>query len=708
MPLWNVLLKAGGLVSLFASWFWGDGGWFLLMAGCIWIIACEYAFQFFRKHSANPYLLMLLSPLLFWNYSSVGDFRIRLTCFFLLIYILILAQRRGDCRCKLSLNGNKAWQVWLLSYLVFALAATVFYARGIHLSGDEPHYLMIAQSLVEDGDFDLQNNLQNKTYLKYLPAELPLHGTVHQEKYRSFHLPGVSFLLVPFFYLFNLLGGLIPANLYFRLCIALINAVLALGLFKLMKATWPEKDNSTFFLFFLITFPLVFQAIHLYPELPASILLLFAYLNSRAPSRNFFLGGLFLAGIPWLHFKYVISMLILAIFVMAKIWRRSSCMKEKIRAMVFFLVPQAISAALLALYSKILYGSFNPTVISPEKNFFSIPLGLKIETLLSFFLDQRDGLLVYAPVFLMLLLVFKKEIRSQIRDFSLLAAIFFSYTLFHAYTTVRGGYSPAARPTIFVIWIMAVFITAYYRQAGEIGKTLFRFLAGLTAFATVWLFYYPLFLYQPVTREVSQRASSLLLFLGSAAINLTTVFPSFLKKPNADYLPNWIWLAVLTMAIVLFYARIRWRKITKTARFVFPALSLTLLFFICFIPHVQLQTRYTAAGLSFYSNSNNFTFHKELGGFKILAGQDYDLFFDLKGSSAERLDLRLLNGNGIALQVKNGRQILLAENQAAESRINVSIGALKHFSLGGKKLIHLGLESKTAPGTVFFWLEFQR
>jgi hypothetical protein len=706
LPLWNALLGAAGLLVFVATWFWGNGGWLLLIAGCIWIMASEYAFQFIKKHFSSPYLWMLLSPLLLWHYSSVNDFRIRLACFFMLIYIPILAQRRGNSRIKISLNEMKPWRVWLLSFLVFALAASVLYARGIYLSGDEPHYLMIAQSLVEDGDFDLQNNLQNKTYMTYLPVELPLHGSVRDGKFRSFHLPGVSFLLVPFFYLFNLLGGLIPANLYFRLCAALINAFFALGLFKIMKNIWPEKDISAPFLFFLATFPLIFQAIHLYPELPASTLLLFAYLSCRNQRKNFFLAGLFLAGIPWFHFKYVIPMLILALVVMAEILNRSDNIKEKLRNLAHFLLPQAISTLLLALYSKILYGSFNPTVISPEKNFFSIPLAAKMETLLSFFLDQRDGLLVYAPVFLILLLVFKKETRSQIRDFSLLAAIFFSYILFHAFTTVRGGYSPAARPTLFVFWIMAVFLTAYYRQAGETGKTLFRFLAGLTAFATFWLFYYPLFLYQPVTREVSQRGSSLLLFLGSSAIKLTSVFPSFLKKPNADYLPNWIWLAVLAIVLVLFYARITWRAMSRQANFFFPSLCLPLLFFICFIPHVQLGTRYTMAGLSFYNNSRNFTFQKESGSFRILAGQAYDLFFDLNGSSAERLDLHVRNDDKITLQVKNGRQTLLAENQAKENRITVSLRSLKQFSLGSRKLVHLGLESKAGPGTTFFWLEF--
>jgi hypothetical protein len=704
----KAVLGAAGLLALFATWLQGDGGWLLLAAGCVLVGAGEIFFRFHENRSAGPYPWMLLSPLLLCHYASVGDFRIRLACFFLLVYVLALAQSRGGVRGRISLAYARSWQVWLLSFLVFALTATVFYYRSIHLSGDEPHYVMIAQSLVDDGDFDLKNNLEDKTYFKYLPVEIPLHGMVHAGKYRSFHLPGVSFLLVPFFYLFNLLGGWIPAALYFRLCAALINAFFALGLFHVMRSLWPEKNNGPPFIFFLITFPLVFQAVHLFPELPASTLLIYAYLLSRGRRKSFLAAGLLLAGIPWLHFKYMAPMLILALAIMSGIWRGGECRKDKIRDLALFLLPQAVSAALLSLYSRMLYGSFDPTIISPEKNFFSIPLLPKIETLLSFFLDQRDGLIVYAPVFLLLLLVFKKEIRSKVRDFWLLAAIFLSYILLHAFTTVRGGYSPAARPTLFVFWIMAIFLTAYYRQAGETGKTLFRFLAGLTGFATVWIFYYPLFLYQPVTREVSERASSLLLFLGSKAVGLASVFPSFLKKPNAGYLPDWIWLAALAVAVALYYARVSWRAAAGPVRWLIPLLCLPLLFFLCFFPHVQLQTRYSAAGLSFFSNSRNFTFHREQDNFKILAGQDYDLFFDLDGSAAGRLDMRVLNPNRVALRMKSGKRTLLAENRGAENRIVVSLRDLQRFSLGKKNLVHVGLESKAGPGPVFFWLEFQR
>ena len=426
--------------------------------------------------------------------------------------------------------------------------------------------------------------------------------------------------------------------------------------------------------------------------------------------QRYFLAGLFLAGLPWLHLKYAVPALILSLFILAWIWLGERRNIVRLKHLAAFSAAPALSLALLGLYSRMLYGSFSPFAVMAqfsEKNMASVPLGLKIETLLSFFLDQRDGLLVYAPVFLLLLLVFKKEIRSEIRDFSLLTAIFLSYIMFHANTTSRGGYAPAARPTLFVMWIMVIFITVYYRQAGEAGKTLFRFLAGLTSFATVWFFYYPHFLYQPVTREVVQRASGMLLFLSSEAIRLPDFFPSFLKKPNSNYLPNWIWLAVLAILILLFYARIPSRTMVKPARIFFPALGMLLIFAICFFPHVNLQTRYTASGLSFYCNSRNFSFNKEMSSYKILAGQDYDLFFDLKGSAADHLNLHFLNSENGMLEIKNGRKTLLAENQAPESRLALRLQELHTFTLGKKTLVHLGIESTTAKRNTFFVLKIE-
>ena len=92
------------------------------------------------------------------------------------------------------------------------LAAVALYSQRIHLSGDEPHYIIVAQSLVEDGDFDLKNNLDPGKYSTYMPVEIRFHGSVRDGRYHSFHLPGVSFLLVPFFFLFKLLDGAVPGQ----------------------------------------------------------------------------------------------------------------------------------------------------------------------------------------------------------------------------------------------------------------------------------------------------------------------------------------------------------------------------------------------------------------------------------------------------------------------------------------------------------------
>ncbi len=693
-----------GAAALLATWGLGDGGLFLLLCFAAWIAASEHAGRFFSAPGPTPYRFMLFSPLLLVHYASIGDFRIRLACFFMLTYVMALALRVPGRRPKPLMPVTGPRQAWVLALLTSMLAAFLLHAQGIQLSGDEPHYVMIAQSLVEDGDFDLKNNLEQKTYFSYLPVELRFHGAVVSGRYRSFHLPGLSFLLVPFFFLFKLLGGLLPASLYFRLAAALINSLFSLGLFLVLRHAWPEKDNGACFFFFLCTFPLCFHAVHLFPELPAAALTLYAYILGR-DHRRYALAGLLLAGTAWLHLKYSIPALVLALFLGARAWKEGG---PRLKRLARLLAAPALSLALLGLYSRILYGSFDPRVISPEKNFLAIPLHFRIETLLSFFLDQRDGLLVYAPLFLLLFLAWRKDIRTAIRDFGLLSALLVSYILFHAFTTVRGGYSPAARPVVFVLWILCVFLVAVHRNsASGLLRILSRMLAGMTAFATVWLLYYPLFLYQPVTREVSQRASSLLWFLSSEAIDLASLFPSFLKQSNAGYWPNWAWLGALAVALAVYYSKSARPFPPRALRGAFVALGLGLMFLLSYFPHVLLQTRHATAGLSFFCQSRNFVFRPDRGAFRVLAGQNYDLYIDLKGSAASKLDLHILDGDQLELKVRNGKHLLLEARRSPRKRLALPLNRLKRFSLAKRELIHLGLETRGLAPQTMFWLEFR-
>lgn len=58
---------------------------------------------------------------------------------------------------------------------VSGLAAWKLTGTALFPSGDEPHYLVIAQSLWRDGDLEIENNHQRGDYREYYPDDLEPH-----------------------------------------------------------------------------------------------------------------------------------------------------------------------------------------------------------------------------------------------------------------------------------------------------------------------------------------------------------------------------------------------------------------------------------------------------------------------------------------------------------------------------------------------------
>ena len=82
-----------------------------------------------------------------------------------------------------------------------ALVATAWALSPRLPGGDEPHYLIITQSLLEDGDLRIENNHQARDYASYF------HGTLNpdflhrgrNEVIYSIHAPGLPVLVAPLF-----------------------------------------------------------------------------------------------------------------------------------------------------------------------------------------------------------------------------------------------------------------------------------------------------------------------------------------------------------------------------------------------------------------------------------------------------------------------------------------------------------------------------
>jgi hypothetical protein len=100
--------------------------------------------------------------------------------------------------------------VGLLVALVTAAGAAVAAAPGARLSGDEPHYLLTAISLAEDGDLNITDELANRRYRPF--HTLPLDsqgGPMADGQHLSPHDPLLPVLVAPA----AALGGWLAAKL---------------------------------------------------------------------------------------------------------------------------------------------------------------------------------------------------------------------------------------------------------------------------------------------------------------------------------------------------------------------------------------------------------------------------------------------------------------------------------------------------------------
>jgi hypothetical protein len=177
-----------------------------------------------------------------------------------------------------------------------------------------------------------------------------------------------------------------------------------------------------------------------------------------------------------------------------------------------------------------------------------IPFRFRLETLIGYFLDQRDGLLLYAPIYFFSFLGFLEMLRRKRREALLLLFLAAPYILVSAFLTQRAGYSPQARPLVAVIWCLAIFLGYFLASgAGKLFGYLRNFAVGASLAFVGLLCLNPLALYQETTMGTTERGGALFYTLSNLHFYLPSLLPSFIKVENAGWTPNYVWPVILAL-----------------------------------------------------------------------------------------------------------------------------------------------------------------
>jgi hypothetical protein len=240
--------------------------------------------------------------------------------------------------------------------LAFAAYLAVFLVMRPDTAGDEPHYLLVAESIAYDGDVDLTNDYASRDRTLRVVNTFPLSHEVQAADYtgsgklRPAHGVGLSAFLAPAV----ALGGLKGA----RLAMVLVAALLADQLYRLLRDLRLRRRYRIAGWFAAVfCLPVLVFSNQIYPELPGALLVVVSLrimiVGSSSPLA-LALGSTAAGALVWLHVRYsILSIAVLLGLALAAVrFRRreqvrtpqSGALSQRLRATGAAVIGYAVTA----------------------------------------------------------------------------------------------------------------------------------------------------------------------------------------------------------------------------------------------------------------------------------------------------------------------------------------------------------------------------
>jgi hypothetical protein len=340
---------------------------------------------------------------------------------------------------------------------LFSSAAAARLTRtALFPAGDEPHYLVIAQSLWRDGDFKIENQHTRGDYREYYTHDLEPHYLTRGKdgEIYSIHPVGMPILMAPIYGL----GGY-EAVVFALLLLSSIAAAMAWGW---VAGALRSPAAATFGWFAVAgSAPFLFNTFTVYPEVVAAVAVMVG-LTTRQP----IVAGIACGVLPWLSTKYA-PMSLALVLISGPDGLSLQVTRERVRALVVRAIPYGLLLAGWFGFFYLIWGSLRPQApygalvqTAPLNLVFGAP-GLLF--------DQEYGLLAYAPAYILAVTGLWQMWRAGGRQRQLAGQIVIVFAALlstvGAFRIWWGGSAAPARPLASGLLMLAMPIGAAYLAA---------------------------------------------------------------------------------------------------------------------------------------------------------------------------------------------------------------------------------------------------
>jgi hypothetical protein len=388
---------------------------------------------------------------------------------------------------------RRAVALWFVLFAAYAATIGLPAFGTSQFGGDEPHYLLTAESIVSDRDIDLRDEYATIAYRDWYPYVLERHGRLTNGQANEPHGAGFALLIAPAY----AIGGTVAVQLLLAGIAALAFVLAAQMARRIVPAPWGTAGALACGL----SPPALASATTVSPELTAGALLAAAAvlaLKVRDLPRIRWVASaaIALGMLPWLGLQFAVAGLVVALAMFRWLRRRTRnfAMLVEIEVLLF-------SGVMFVTINDQLFDGFTPAAAAiPGDRLGDLDVADYLERaprLVALWLDRTYGVLRWAPVialaFYALWLLWRSRRDHIAQALPERAAVEVAATLCALVCAAQVLVATFIAPTMFGFFFpgryllaalpLAVGLVAWgLRQAPRVGGLL----AALTLVTSVW------------------------------------------------------------------------------------------------------------------------------------------------------------------------------------------------------------------------------